>query len=163
MGLTHPADFMAAATAAEGMLLQHEERLQELERLRPPHEALGNYQDVFNRLYEHLDDLRPHIVSVEDYVCMYLVVFQKMMQPIRVEQCWQVMTFCNKQEWRLLCKFMYHACRLHNRELVSFWRTNAPFPDEQIDETRSFSFTAESMPIPQMMQQMMGDPLGHDP
>ena len=54
-----------------------------------------------------------------------------------------------------MTKYMYHTCRLHSRELVSFWRSNAPFHEEAADGTSAFSFTAESMPLPQMMQHMM--------
>lgn len=145
---------MVPPNASENMLLQHEDRLQELERLRPPHEALGNYQDVFANLYANLEDLRPHVQYVEDWVCMYLSVFQKMRAPVRMEQCWQILTLCRDQNWKMLAKFIYHACRLHNKTLVPFWRPDPQvFPDEGTDDSHSFTFTSET--LPHMVHQMM--------
>lgn len=156
------AEFLSPSTPTEAMLLQHEERLHDLEKNRPCHEALGNYQDVANLLHDSIPKLTGCMKNVDDYVSMYLLTFHKIPEAARVEQCWHIGFLCRAKSWRLLSRLLYHTVRQYGRDFISSFCRERPFLDDDVDSeetTASFSFTSDTLPLPaQLMQHLLAPP-----
>lgn len=115
-------------TFVEEALLQHEERLQQLERDKPVHEALGNYQDVSRALWNACPHLEGVMSCPEAYIGMYLNVFQRLPAQARCEQAWEVSNLAKDAHWQYLGHFIFHAMRVHNhKDALTFWKSHSPF------------------------------------
>lgn len=148
---------MSPPTPTESMLLQHEERIADLERHRPCHEALGNYQDVARSLLANIANLSEIMNSPHDFAVMYLLTFHKLPTMARIEQCWQVSSLCREKSWRALSRLIYYTVRMYGREMMTYFPLrDRPFLDEKDDhgeETTSFSLTSETLPLSAQMMQ----------
>lgn len=123
-------------TPLEKLVMQQEERLLSLEADRPVHESLGNYQHVSEALWKRCDELGQYIVSPSDYVCMYLNLFQKLPQDVRIEQAWEVTQLCRNERLADVAHYIFHALRCHGqREVINHWRQHAPFTKQQMPPT----------------------------
>lgn len=114
--------------AIEAAVIQHEHRIQDLEKDKPVHEALGNYQDVSRILIASIEHLATVMSNPEAYIAMYLNVFQRLPRQVQIDQAWQVIELHKASNWNLLGQFTFHALRCHGgKDLVTFWRSHAPF------------------------------------
>lgn len=137
--------FLGATSPVEGMVLQHEERLQELEKGKPIHESLANFQDVFKLLTQNVHHLSQHMKDAEDFVAMYLAIFEKLPKRVRVDQCWQIVSLCNERQWKMLTRTLFQSIRvMGGKELLMFWKSQAPYES-----------TCESNSGPEVLQSLM--------
>lgn len=112
---------------ADRLLLAHEERLQELEKLRPPHEALGNYQDVAKLLLDNTESIGDHLADAKHWIMRYLITFQRLgPKSCRIEQTWQLQDMAKYGQWADIGYFICHTMQMCHGPLMS-WRDDVPF------------------------------------
>jgi hypothetical protein len=149
---------ISTCTPLERMVLQLDDRIRSLEADRPVHEMLGRYKDVSQALWECEEELQQHMVSPTDYICMYLSLFQKLPDVMRVEQGWELVRLCKNKQYARVAHYIFHSLRCHGqREIVNHWRQHAPFVKQELPPTHrgidavmhdlSGSLTAVSMPL----------------
>jgi hypothetical protein len=114
------------------MMMQHEERIYQLEKGKPILDKLGDYTDVRAILWELLEkdtfvkEFKTYELA-EAYVCVYLQSFVTLHNLVKVYQHEDILRMWGLQQFKRLSRWIYYAVRCNTTINVPELLRQAPF------------------------------------
>ena len=119
------------ADVRDVMLLQHEDRLRELETGKPLYETIGTYDDIRDILWTLAGDEQFKIMFRNEeymfgYICMYLNAYINMHIVQRSQHHQEILLLWKRQDHKHIAQWIYYSVRLCINDTSRYIREN-PF------------------------------------
>lgn len=115
----------------DAMLLQHEDRLRELETGKPLYETIGTYDDIRDILWTSAKDEQFKLLFRDEeymsgYICMYLNTYISMHILQRSQHHQEILLLWKRHEYKSIAHWIYYSVRLCINDTSRYIREN-PF------------------------------------
>ena len=143
------------------MLLQHEDRLRELETGKPLFETIGTFDDIRDILWTLADDEEFRNIFRDEeymygYICMYLNTYISMHITQRAQHHQEILLLWKRRAYKNIARWIYYGVRLCITDTSRYIREN-PFvrpepaggsapPDDVIHDIQSITSLFVNVP-----------------